>query len=50
MVSLKEFVTQPREGKKFICHCIEEIERKDLFDELCQFLTSFASLLAIAPT
>lgn len=36
MVSLKEFVTQPREGKKFICHCIEEIERKGLFDELCQ--------------
>ncbi len=36
MVSFKEFVNQPRKGRKFICHCYEEIERKDYFTELSQ--------------
>jgi len=34
LVSFRQFVTQPREGRKFIAHCYEEISRKDLFMEL----------------
>ena len=34
MVSFKEFIAQPRKGRKFICHCYEEVEKKDLFGEL----------------
>lgn len=34
MVSFKEFIKQPRAGRKFICHCYEEFEKKDLFTEL----------------
>ncbi len=36
MTSLKDFVSQPHKGKKFICHCYEEIPRVDLFTELQQ--------------
>lgn len=36
MVSFKEFIKEPRSGRKFICHCYEEIEKKDLFTELQQ--------------
>lgn len=36
MVTFKEFVSTPRTGRKFICHCYEEIEKKDLFNELQQ--------------
>ena len=32
--SFKEFIQTPRKGRKFICHCYEEIEKKDLFTEL----------------
>lgn len=34
MNSFKDFIQTPRKGRKFICHCYEEIEKKDLFDEL----------------
>ncbi len=34
MVSFKEFIAQPREGRKFICHCYEEFEKVDLMTEL----------------
>lgn len=34
MVSFKEFISQPRKGRKFICHCYEEVEKKDLLGEL----------------
>ncbi len=34
MVSFKEFVAQPRKGRKFICHCYEEFEKVDLMTEL----------------
>ena len=32
--SFRSFIEQPREGLKFICHCYDEIERKDLFETL----------------
>lgn len=34
MVAFKEFVAQPRGGRKFICHCYEEVEKTDFFAEL----------------
>lgn len=34
MIQFKDFVSQPRAGRKFIAHCYDEIERTDLFDEL----------------
>lgn len=34
MVSFKEFISQPRKGRKFICHCYEEFEKVDLMTEL----------------
>lgn len=33
-INFKDFVSQPREGRKYIAHCYEEIERVDLFGEL----------------
>lgn len=32
--SFKEFIQTPRPGRKFICHCYEEIEKKDFFTEI----------------
>ena len=32
--SFKEFIQKPRPGRKFICHCYEEIEKKDFFQEI----------------
>ena len=34
MMPFEKFVSAPREGRKFIAHCYEEIERKDLWLEL----------------
>lgn len=31
MVDFDEFVARPTQGRKFICHCYEEIERQNLF-------------------
>ena len=44
--SFRSFIEQPREGLKFICHCYDEIERKDLFETLksLKSLESFGSL------
>lgn len=37
MVDFHNFVTQPRNGRKYIAHCYEEIERKNFFDKLKSF-------------
>lgn len=34
MMTFKDFIKMPRNGRKFIAHCYEEIERKDLFKEI----------------
>jgi len=34
MVTFKEFIATPRSGRKFICHCYEEVEKLDFFAEL----------------
>lgn len=43
--SFRSFIEQPREGLKFICHCYDEIERKDLFETL-KSLESLGALKA----
>lgn len=32
--SFKDFIQTPRPGRKFICHCYEEIEKNDFFREI----------------
>lgn len=32
--SFKDFIQTPRSGRKFICHCYEEVEKKDFFTEI----------------
>lgn len=34
--SFKDFISQPREGGKYICHCYNETERKDFFGTISQ--------------
>lgn len=34
MMPFKDFIRQPREGRKYIAHCYEEVPRTYLFDEL----------------
>ena len=34
VMTFKDFITQPREGRKFIAHCYDEIPRTYLYDEL----------------
>lgn len=34
MLDIKSFLREPREGRKYICHCYSEFEKKDLFTEL----------------
>lgn len=34
MCSFKDFVSAEREGRKFIAHCYDEVERKDFFDAI----------------
>ena len=40
VVTFKEFMEQPRNGRKYIAHCYEEIPRTFLFDELCKQASS----------
>lgn len=47
--SFRSFIEQPREGLKFICHCYDEIERKDLFETLMS-LESLESLGSLKTT
>jgi len=36
IMSFDQFIGQPREGRKFIAHCYEEVPRTYLYDELCK--------------
>lgn len=36
MISFKDFISQPRSGRKFICHCYEEFKKVDLFEFLAK--------------
>lgn len=45
LISFKDFIQTPRPGRKFICHCYEEVEKKDFFTEISGILNE-----AHAPT
>ncbi len=47
MTAFKTFITQPREGRKYIAHCYEEIPRTYLFDELQKPSTVNSQLFAV---
>ena len=50
MTPFKTFIHQPREGRKFIAHCYEEIPRSYLFDELQKPSNNFHSSLHTPPS
>ena len=47
LVSFKEFIQTPRPGRKFICHCYEEVEKKDFFTEISGILNEAPAPAAI---
>ena len=49
IISFKDFISQPREGGKFIAHCYEEIPRTSLFDHLRQPDASQDATVLIGP-
>lgn len=49
MMSFKDFIRQPREGRKFIAHCYDQIPRTYLFDELRQSAASEELTVMIGP-
>ena len=48
LVSFKEFIQTPRPGRKFICHCYEEVEKKDFFTEISRIQGEDASVASDA--
>ena len=49
MVSFDAFIRQPREGRKYIAHCYEEVPRTYLFDELRQSADTGDTTVLIGP-
>lgn len=49
MMPFKDFIRQPREGRKFIAHCYDQIPRTYLFDELRQSVASEELTVMIGP-
>ena len=49
IVSFQEFISQPREGRKYIAHCYEEIPRTYLFDELRKSAPADDATVLIGP-
>ena len=49
MTSFKTFIRQPREGRKYIAHCYEEIPRTYLFDELRKTSAEADATVLIGP-
>ncbi|AGB28020.1 RNA methyltransferase, RsmE family [Prevotella dentalis DSM 3688] len=49
LMSFSDFIRQPRQGKKWIAHCYQEIEREDLFDQLQQTAPNEAVTILVGP-
>lgn len=49
MLAFRDFVAMPREGRKFIAHCYEEIARTYLYDELRSMPASEPTTILIGP-
>lgn len=50
LVSFKDFIQTPRPGRKFICHCYEEVEKKDFFTEISGILNEAHAAATESPT
>lgn len=49
MTAFRSFVDAHQKGRRFIAHCYEEVERVNLFDELCRPSDSADALVMIGP-
>ena len=49
IVNFDTFIQQPRDGRRYIAHCYEEVPRTYLFDELCQASESEDATVLIGP-
>ncbi|MBQ9669164.1 MAG: 16S rRNA (uracil(1498)-N(3))-methyltransferase [Prevotella sp.] len=49
MTGFRSFVDAHQKGRRFIAHCYEEVERVNLFDELCHPSDSSDALVMIGP-
>lgn len=49
MTPFSSFISQPREGRKFIAHCYDEIPRTNLFESLCQMDANEPATVLIGP-
>lgn len=49
LTKFEQFVSASRVGRKFIAHCYDEIERKDLFDELKATLVDTPVTILVGP-
>jgi 16S rRNA (uracil1498-N3)-methyltransferase len=49
IVNFDTFIQQPREGRKYIAHCYEEVPRTYLFDELQKSSVSDETTVLIGP-
>lgn len=49
LMAFKGFVSQPREGRKFICHCYEEIDKTDLYTHLQHMPQDEAVTVLVGP-
>ena len=47
--AFKDFIAQPRSGRKFICHCYEEIPRKDFYNEIVQPVENEDIIVLVGP-
>ena len=49
LLPFERFVKQPRKGAKFIAHCYDEIDKKDLYNELLQLNADEDVTILIGP-
>lgn len=49
MMPFDQFIGQPREGRKFIAHCYEEVPRTYLYEELCKMPSEEDVTVMIGP-
>lgn len=49
LMSFDQFIGQPREGRKFIAHCYEEVPRTYLYEELCKMPSAEDVTVMIGP-
>ncbi len=49
LTPLKQFIADHPSGHRYIAHCYQEVERVNLFDELCRIPASADAVVLIGP-